>query len=66
MMTPQGAQRVLDYRVFRHNFGGFPEHQKQVQSKYNEFKIICTEFPNKRIIGGQHRHFQADLKKIKQ
>ena len=26
MMTPEGAQRVLDYRVFRHNFGKFPEY----------------------------------------
>lgn len=64
MMTAQGAQRVLDYRVFRHNFGRFPEHERKVESKYEEFKTICSEFPNKRIIGGQHRFFQAELKKI--
>jgi len=64
MMTPDGAQRVLDYRVFRHNYGKFPEHKKLLQTKYEEFKIILTELPDKRKMSAQHRYFQAEFKKL--
>ncbi len=64
MMTIKGAQRVLDYRVFRHNFGRFPEHKKMFEAKYEEFKIILSELPDKRVMGGQHRYFQAEIKKL--
>lgn len=37
MMTREGVQRVLDYRVFIHNFGKFPEHIGVMQTKYEEF-----------------------------
>jgi hypothetical protein len=64
MMTPRGAQRILDYRVFRHNFGQFPEHIRYLQTKYDEFKIILSELPDKRTMSAQHRYFQAEFKKL--
>jgi hypothetical protein len=64
MMTIKGAQRVLDYRVFRHNFGRFPEHKKMFEMKFEEFKIILSELPDKRVMGAQHRYFQAEFKKL--
>lgn len=64
MMTSQGAQRILDYRVFRHNFGRFPDQIKHFEMKYDEFKIILSELPDKRIMSAQHRYFQAEFKKL--
>ena len=64
MMTPEGAQRILDYRVFRHNLGRFPEHKILLQTRYEEFKIILSELPDKRVMGAQHRYFQAEFRKL--
>ena len=62
MMTPQGAQRVLDYRVFRHNFNKFPEYKELLQARFEEFKIILSELPDKRVMGAQHRFFQSEFR----
>jgi len=51
-MNLEGVQRVLDYRAFRHNFGRFPEYEKYLESRYEEFKTILSEFPNKRVLSG--------------
>ena len=64
MMRINGAQRVLDYRVFRHNFGRFPKHKEMFEMKFEEFKIILSELPDKRVMGAQHRYFQAEFKKL--
>lgn len=64
MMTIKGVQRVLDYRVFKHNLGRFPEHRVMFKAKYEESKIILSELPDKRVMGAQHRYFQAEFKKF--
>jgi len=64
MMTIKGAQRILDYRVFRHNFRRFPEHKEMFKKKFEEFKIILSELPDKRVMGAQHRYFQSEFKKL--
>ena len=64
MMTPKGAQRILDYRVFRHNFGKFPEYKELLQNKYDEFKILITEIPNGRVMGGHHHHYKSEFRKL--
>ena len=64
MKTIKGAQRILDYRVFRHNFGRFPEYRMSFEAKYEEFKIILSELPDGRVMGGQHMYFQAEFKKL--
>ena len=64
MMTPEGAQRVLDYRVFRHNFGKFPEHIGVMQTKYEEFRIILTELPNFLLMAGHGHYFKSEFKKL--
>ena len=64
MLTREGAQRVLDYRVFRHNFRRFPEYIKEFQAKFETFKIILSELPDKRKMGAQHRYSQAEFKKL--
>ena len=64
MMTIDGAQRILDYRVFRHNFGRFPVHKKMFETKFEEFKVILSELPDKRVMSAQHRYFQAEFRKL--
>ena len=64
MMTPEGAQRVLDYRVFRHNFGKFPEYKALLQNKYEKFKIILTEIPDGRVMGGHYHYFKSEFRKL--
>jgi len=64
MMTPKGAQRVLDYRVFRHNFGKFPEYKDILQTRYEEFKIILTEIPDGRVMAGHHHYFKSEFRKL--
>lgn len=64
MMTINGAQRILDYRVFRHNFGRFPVHKEMFEAKFEEFKVILSELPDKRVMSSQHRYFQAEFKKF--
>ena len=34
------------------------------EMKFEEFKIISSELPDKRVMGAQHRYFQAKFKKI--
>jgi len=66
MKTIKGAQRILDYRVFKHNFERFPKYRKAFEAKYEEFKIIISELPDGRVMGGQHRYFKAKFKKLDQ
>ena len=40
MIKPEGAQRVLDYRTFGHNFKGFPIYIEGVRIKYKEYRLI--------------------------
>lgn len=55
---------MRDYRVFRHNFGKFPEYKELLQNKYDEFKIIITEIPDGRVMGGHHHHFKSEFRKL--
>ena len=64
MMTVDGAQRVLDYRVFRHNFSKFPEYKTMLQAKYEEFRILLTEIPNARKIAGHGLYFKSEFRKL--
>ena len=63
-MTPEGAQRILDYRVFRHNFGRFPVYKTILQTKYKEYRIILTEIPNPRRMIGHGKYFKSQFKKL--
>lgn len=64
MITLEGVQRILDYRVFRHNFRRFPEYKLQFEAKFEEFKTILSELSDKRAMSAQHRYFQAEFKKL--
>ncbi|MHA2198205.1 MAG: hypothetical protein ACXABO_21675 [Promethearchaeota archaeon] len=64
MKTIKGAQRILDYRVFKHNFERFPKYRMSFEARYEEFKIILSELPDGRVMGGQHRYFKAEFKKL--
>lgn len=55
---------LKNYRILRHNFGRFPEHETMFEAKYKEFKIILSELFDKRVMGAQHRYFQAEFKKF--
>jgi len=63
MMTPDGAQRVLDYRVFRHNFGKFPEFITDLNEKYKRYRLLVQETHNHPSIRGHGMYFKH--KKIK-
>jgi len=64
MMTPKGAQRVLDYRVFKHNYYRFPEHIKLVEGKYEEYRILVKETSNHSTLRGAGMHFKHKFKKL--
>jgi len=64
MRTKKGAQRILDYRAYKHNFHRFPDYIREVEAKFEKFKIILSELPDKRIMSAQHRYFQAEFKKL--
>jgi hypothetical protein len=63
MMTPEGAQRVLDYRVFRHNFGRFPKFIDQFNERYERYRVLVQETKNHPSIRGHGMYFKH--KKIK-
>ena len=64
MKTIKGAQRILDYRVFRHNFSRFPEYMNMFQTRYEEYRIILTEIPHPNRMAGHGRYFQSQFKKL--
>ncbi|MFO8019849.1 MAG: hypothetical protein R6U96_14590 [Promethearchaeia archaeon] len=65
MMTPKGAQRILDYRVFRHNLRRFPGHIKKVWRKYRRFREILSDSPIKRKLAGHGNYFNHLFKKLR-
>jgi len=64
MMTQEGAQRVLDYRVFGHNFRKFPEHITKIKKKYGEYRILLTKLPDGRLMAGHGMYFKHEFKKL--
>ena len=64
MMTPEGAQRILDYRVFKHNFGRFPNYITKMQNKYEEYRILAKETHNHPSIRGAGQYFKAQFKRL--
>jgi len=63
-MTPEGAQRVLDYRVFRHNFQRFPIHDKKLRAKYERWRALIRKNRDDSILCGQANHFASQFRKI--
>ena len=64
MMTPEGAQRLLDYRVFRHNFGKFPEFISELDENYKSYRLLVRETQNHPSIRGAGQYFKAQFKKL--
>ena len=64
MMTPKGAQRVLDYRVFKHNYYRFPEHTKLMEGKYEEYRLLVKETSNHPTLRGAGMYFKHKFKKL--
>ena len=58
MMTPEGAQRVLDYRVFGHNFKKFPEYLERFEKSYEEYRVIYAEDTRNPSLKGQGIYFK--------
>jgi hypothetical protein len=65
MMTSEGAQRVLDTRVFKHNFELFPKYLDGVEAKYKEYRRDLTKNPHEPSLQGQGRHYVSKLSKLK-
>lgn len=64
MMTPKGAQRVLDYRVFRHNFRRFSDAIKDLWKKYKKFRTIIADSPIPRKLAGFGMYFKHRFIKL--
>ncbi|MBN1217248.1 MAG: hypothetical protein JXA99_17640 [Candidatus Lokiarchaeota archaeon] len=63
-MTLKGAQRVLDYRVFKHNFGTFPRYIRSFRNKYRRYHMILQESGRDPSIRGQGNHFKRMLRNL--
>lgn len=64
MMTIQGAQRVVDYRVFRHNFRQFPIQILKFQHQFQKHKHNVQEFPKDYTMKGVVNYFKFKFKKL--
>jgi len=64
MMTMEGAQRVLDYRVFGHNFKRYPTHIDDIRQKYEEHKALPLNIRTSSGLKGAGRYFSARIKKL--
>lgn len=58
MMTQVGAQRVLDYRSFGHNFKRFPEYLRQFERTYEEYRSILAKEGGSTTLAGQGKYFK--------
>ncbi len=59
MMTEQGAQRLLDYRVFGHNLRRFPAYIRSFDAKYQHWKSLLPENRKDNIFRGQVNHYRT-------
>jgi len=66
MMTEEGAQRVLDYRAFGHNFKQFPKYIHQYNIKYERWRLLVRNFKGDAILRGQGNHFRWKFKRLDQ
>ncbi|KKM67667.1 hypothetical protein LCGC14_1468820 [marine sediment metagenome] len=64
MMTSDGAQRVLDYRVFRHNFGKFPGYIVEMRVRYETYRLLVKETKNHPTLRGAGMFFKAQFKRL--
>jgi len=64
MMTPRGAQRVLDYRVFRHNFRKLSDYITTLWRKYKMFRSIIADSPIPRKLAGFGMYFKHRFLKV--
>ena len=64
MITICGAQRVLDYRVFGHNFKRFPEYIQQYETKRERWRASLRECKGDKILRGQGNHFKSIFRKL--
>ncbi len=64
MMTSSGAQRVLDYRVFGHNFRRFPVYIEQYELKRERWRALLRDSKGDPILRGQANHFAAMFRKL--
>ena len=64
MMTPEGAQRILDYRVFGHNMRRFPEYIQQYETKRERWRALLKKNKDDVILRGQANHFGSTFRKL--
>ncbi len=64
MMTSKGAQRVLDYRVFGHNFKRFPVYIRQYEIKRERWRALLRECKKDPFLRGQGNHFRSVFNKV--
>jgi hypothetical protein len=64
MKTPEGAQRILDYRVFKHNYGKFPTHIRDTRRKYEKWRALLKETHNHPTLRGGGNYFKSRFKKL--
>jgi len=58
MMMIKGAQRILEYRVFRHNFGRFSTYIAELDKNYICYRLLVRETQNHPSIRGHGIYFK--------
>lgn len=64
MKTDDGAQRVLDYRVYNHNSKLFPDFINQYEIKYESWRVFVRNSGDDVILRGQGNHFKSMFQKL--
>jgi transposase-like protein len=64
MKTMKGAQRVLDYRVFRHNFRRFPHYICQLELKHERWTVLLRNCKRDTVLRGQGNYFRSIFRKL--
>jgi hypothetical protein len=64
LMTSDGAQRVLDYRVFRHNFCKFPGYIVEMRVRYETYRLLVKETKNHPTLRGAGMYFKHKFRKL--
>jgi len=66
MMKIKGAHRILDYRVFRHNFGRFPKYVAGLDKNYKSYRLLVRETQNHPSTRGHGMYFKHKRIKLDQ
>ena len=63
-MSQKGAQRIGDFRVFKHNFGQFPKYSNMLQKKWGTYKSLIHDGPWDPALSGGSNYFTGAIRRL--